>query len=418
MARNSILVLAGGLLAILALAAPATADGADSLRLTGGRLVLSSSPTTTVEKGTNATYGVTYDAVGSSDATFSGPGGLVLRALSGARVRADRGADGGFVLTVERGSIADAAAALPFDVVTPAARIRSEGARFSLRAIAEGAYVEHRQGSPGRLVVTPYGGAGQPLAAGSFRMVGLTAATTSAPVASPAARPASIPVPPPAGPSTGLAAPTRIIATAGLPAPRVIPASLVADVPVEGVPPTATSDAAAPVPMHPCSPNCGRMLRTPPPAVPVRADDYGRVPLGTAMPGGPCCNRADVECNRVPYVRYVEGLVCDVATYKLGYRLVTVRPASRVRVHRLPDGSLQLWAPNIGKDLALIELDWNQFCFIGEDGFLVLSADGQVEYFRGLVHLWHHRGDEECLFKTCRPTLRQVLSGQQERACE
>ena len=69
---------------------------------------------------------------------------------------------------------------------------------------------------------------------------------------------------------------------------------------------------------------------------------------------------------------------------------MTIRPASRVRVHRLPDGSLEIWAPNIGKDLALIEINENQFAYIGEDGFLVIGPCGHVDYFRGLVHLYSH----------------------------
>lgn len=126
--------------------------------------------------------------------------------------------------------------------------------------------------------------------------------------------------------------------------------------------------------------------------IPHRADDTGRIPLGSAIGArGPCNSCAGTECNRIPYVHYVEGLVCDVSTYKVGCCLITVRPASRVRAHRLPDGSIELWAPNIGKDLALIEVNDNQFGYIGEDGFLVIGSDCQIEYFRGLVHLYPSR---------------------------
>ena len=108
-------------------------------------------------------------------------------------------------------------------------------------------------------------------------------------------------------------------------------------------------------------------------------------------------------------MHYVEGLVCDVTTYKVGCSLITVRPASRVRARRLPDGSLELWAPNIGKDLALIEINENQFGYIGEDGFLVLGPCGTIDYFRGLVHLYvrrdRHLTDEG-------PPKRREVSGQ------
>jgi hypothetical protein len=427
MASNRLVVFGVGLVAALAGGGVVAAEGADAVRLARGRLVSASAPAAgpaaALETGRPLEFGSTYDVVGSTDASLSGPGGLALRALAGTRLRADRGPDGALVVVVDRGSLADAAAASPFSVVTPTARVASEGARFSVRSTPEGTYVEHRAGSPGRLSVAPYGGAAAPLAAGSFRMVGLVSTPAPGPaVAAPAVAPAGYAAPPVPAASSSLPAPSATYAYVA-PPPRVAPTALApATLAANGAPPPpppVASDAFAPVPTHPCGPNCGRLLRTPPPPVPVRADDYGRVPLGSAMPGGPCCNRADVECNRVPYVRYVEGLVCDVATYKLGYRLVTVRPASRVRVHRLPDGSLQMWAPNIGKDLALIELDWNQFAFIGEDGFLVLSADGQVEYFRGLVHLWHHKEDpQDCLYKGCRPFERQTASGIREVLCE
>jgi hypothetical protein len=129
-----------------------------------------------------------------------------------------------------------------------------------------------------------------------------------------------------------------------------------------------------------------------PPPVRTSAAPCGAPSCGvgkSAIPGGPCCNRADVERARAPYVLYAEGPIEDVATFKLGYVVVTVRPASALRITRTREGGLHL--DNVGTCLVLVVLDDNQFAFIGCHGSLVLSPDGQVECFRGLVHLYRRR---------------------------
>lgn len=356
--------------------------------------------------------GETARVDGVRERRFETSAGTTFRALPGTTFTAF---DASSVRLTE-GTLADVSAgAGKFEVHTSAFVVRADRATVYVRALPGGVYAEHQTGSTGTVTLVSAGRADATLAAGTFRMAAFDDASAAAPVAVRAV------------PSTPTVATTSfrpgapVAATPSLPpAAARAPLALAAPVVVGSAGPVGTTwvddsagrpvvpapgpciggcnPCAPPVVYAPCAPppvcttGCGEMITTSGVPVPDRADDTGRVPLGTALGArGPCNSCAGTECNRIPYVHYVEGLVCDVSTYKVGCCLITVRPASRVRVHRLPDGSIEMWAPNIGKDLALIEINENQFGYIGEDGFLVIGNDCQIEYFRGLVHLYPHR---------------------------
>jgi hypothetical protein len=358
--------------------------------------------------------GETVRVEGIRERRFSTPGGATFRALPGSTFTAG---DASSVRLVE-GTLADVnAGAGRFDVQTNAFVVRADRATVYVRALPGGVYAEHQTGSTGTVTLVSAGRPDTALAPGTFRMAALDDAPAAAPVAA-----RTVPTVPSVATTSFRPATSAVpsiasapVATATARAPMLVRSEGI--VRAEGTAGTSWVDSqgtpvvpapgpclggcnpcAPPVIYAPCAPppvcttGCGEMITTSGVPVPDRADDTGRVPLGTALGArGPCNSCAGTECNRIPYVHYVEGLVCDVTTYKVGCCLITVRPASRVRVHRLPDGSLEMWAPNIGKDLALIEINENQFGYIGEDGFLVIGNDCQIEYFRGLVHLYTPR---------------------------
>ncbi len=341
--------------------------------------------------------GLEYAVDGAREVRLSGPHGASLRALPGTRfsvtsVDAERVA-----VKLVSGVVSDATATAGYlDVATPAGVLRADRGVVFARVANRNVYVEHQAGSKGSAGLFSPGAPAVGLAAGTFRMMALEAGETM-----PSKTPVVLPTPPPMpcprrrrrAPPTG--APQRSRTR-----PRSPPTAPPAYDPSCGPNPCADPVYVAPAPCAPppCAPpptcgGCGEMIRHSGVPVPVRADDTGRSPLTSAL-GQDACSPDGVcacHCGKIPYVHYVEGLECDVSTYRVGNGLVTVRPASRVRVHRLPDGSLQMWAPNIGRDLALIELNDNQFGYIGDDGFIVINCNGQIEYFRGLVHLYPHR---------------------------
>jgi hypothetical protein len=356
--------------------------------------------------------GETIRVDGVRERRFQGAGGASVRALPGAvfSVLADK-ADV-LTLRLDEGTLADVGGGGRVEIWTRAFDVKADRAVVSVRDLPGGVYAEHVAGSTGSVTLVASSRADVTLSAGTFRMAtfddapssqaapqGAARATPSTPVVAPASYPSVVETP-------------RLASVSPPPSPRAITSRVVPTgattyvddsyatpvVPAPG-PCVGGCDPCAPAPVYvPCAPapvcttGCGELLTTSGVPVPDRAPDTGRIPLGSALGArGPCNSCAGTECNRIPYVHYVEGLVCDVSTYKVGCCLITVRPAGRVRAHRLPDGSLQLWAPNIGKDLALIEINDNQFGYIGEDGFLVIGSDCQIEYFRGLVHLYPHR---------------------------
>ncbi|MBL9087815.1 MAG: hypothetical protein JNM10_11820 [Planctomycetia bacterium] len=375
----AVVVLVGGQVA---------AAETDSLRVEAGRLTSAagvSDPSAVLRPG------LEYAVDGAREVRLSGPHGASLRALPGTRfsvtaVDAERVA-----VKLVSGVVSDATATAGYlDVATPAGVLRADRGVVFARVANRNVYVEHQAGSKGSAGVFSPGAPAVGLAAGTFRMMALEAGETM---------PSKTPVVLPTAVAT---APVRVadgsMATAPATAtPTAAPTAPPAYDPSCGPNPCADPVYVAPAPCAPppCAPpptcgGCGEMIRHSGVPVPVRADDTGRSPLTSAL-GQDACSPDGVcacHCGKIPYVHYVEGLECDVSTYRVGNGLVTVRPASRVRVHRLPDGSLQMWAPNIGRDLALIELNDNQFGYIGDDGFIVINCLGQIEYFRGLVHLY------------------------------
>lgn len=364
------------------------ADG-DALRVETGRLTGAAGA---VDVGGALRPAVEYAVDGAREVRLAGPRGTTLRALPGTRLTvvgldADRVA-----VKLVAGVLGDVTSASGYvDVATPAGVLRADRGVVYARVVNRNVYVEHQAGSTGTAGLFAPGSAAVGLSPGTFRMMALDAGDpmpSKTPVVLPTAPPAATTAPLAVGTPTG-AAPARATALAAE-APPTVPYD-----PSCGPNPCAEYTPPPPCAPPPCAPppvcgGCGEAIRHSGVPVPVRADDTGRSPLGTAL-GGDACNPNGVcacHCGKVPYVHYVEGLECDVSTYRVGNALVTVRPASRVRVHRLPDGSLQLWGPNLGCDLALIEVNDNQFGYIGDDGFLVINCLGQFEYFRGLVHLY------------------------------
>lgn len=361
---------------------------------------------------------------GVRDRVFVAENATTVRALPGAAFAIVTNSADALVIRLDAGTLAEAGGPVGrVEIRTDAYAVRADRALVCVRDLPGGVYVEHIAGSTGTVALVRTSGRGAPtpdaaevsLAAGTFRMTTpneLALSTTSATRAAvvvprvvstsyPGARDPSA-----SGDGTASAVAPPPVAVPGAAAPDdspgrpVVPAPgpCILNLPYIPNPPAAPPVVYVPRAPAPCSPlpvctvGCGEMVTTSGVPVADRADEAGRVPLGSALGArGPCDSCAGTECNRIPYVHYVEGLVCDVTTYKVGCCLVTVRPASRVRAHRLPDGSLELWAPNLGKDLALIELNENQFGFIGEDGYLVVGADCQIDYFRGLVHLYPRR---------------------------
>ena len=366
--------------------------------------------------------GETVRVDGVKDRRFQAANGAGIRALPGAvfAVLADK--PDVLTLRLDEGTLADVGGTGRVEIWTRAFDVKADRAAIAVRDLPGGVYVEHVAGSTGTVTLVTSSHADIALAAGTFRMATFDDAAAAAPTAgrvtpstpvvtttsypSVIATPRVLSVPSPAAVTSRAVVMSR--APVMLQARRVGATEWVDDsqgrpvVPAPG-PCVGGCNPCAPAPAYvpcapPCAPvpvcttGCGEMITTSGVPIPDRADDAGRIPLGSAIGArGPCNSCAGTECNRIPYVHYVEGLVCDVSTYKVGCCLITVRPASRVRVHRLPDGSLELWAPNIGKDLALIEINDNQFGYIGDDGFLVIGNDCQIEYFRGLVHLYPHR---------------------------
>ena len=359
----------------------AFAAGGD-ITVAKGRLEGSSSGAPGAAAGAALRVGASYAVTGLEEAQVTGGSGASFRALPGARFSV-LGADAGrLAVRLDQGVLADATGGDgSLDVATPAVVVHGERARVFVRVLPRGVYAEHEQGSAGTVEIRARNAAPASLAAGTFRMVAFDAGDAPLPAG-----------PVPAGPP----APVRAVTVAAPPAAPVPPRSATYIRPAYAGPAPC---APTPAPCAPCAPvpppcgTCGEWVIASDIPVPTRADDTGRPPLGHALGEGECCGFCctDTICNKIPYVHYVEGLVCDVSTYKVGCTLVTIRPASRVRVHRLPDGSLEIWAPNIGKDLALIEINENQFGYIGEDGFLVVGRCGTIEYFRGLVHLYTRR---------------------------
>jgi hypothetical protein len=427
-------------LAALPLLSPsARADAPREWRLEEGRLEAVPSGALGAAAGQPLRGGLLYEVAGLAEAKVSGPGAS-FRAMPGTRLRLT--SNGGRpVLQVDDGVVNDVVSDGALDVLTPAGTVRTDRARVFVKVdVPAQVYVEHKQGSTGRVEIATGAANDGVLAAGTFRSY-----ASAPPSATPV--PAPLPVPAP-GAGTTVAAttapavpaigptPVRVLPTAA-PAPaqpppgddwieirpartewkRVpcapgtiregeqvqdcwelvqIPAEYARrDVPCPPPPPPAPAPCPPPPACAPCEPTgvvCGGLMRWGVVPVPVRADDTGRPPLGSAIGArGECENCVGTECNRIPWVMYAEGSACDVATYKVGCCLVTVRPACLVRVHRLPDGSLQIWGPNLGCHLAMIEINENQAGYIGNDGFLVVGSDCQIEYFRGLVHLYKRR---------------------------
>ncbi len=407
-----------GLSAAVLLHAGSPAQGGveeDAVRLESGRLIQRDGPD--VRTGGAVRPGVSFEVGSAEDARLTGPAGLGLRFLPGASFTLTGAGPEHIALRLESGHLADASFPARLDVETEAGVVRGAGATMTIRVREHGVYAEHRAASRGRVALDTPGREATQLAPGAFRMMALEDVEAAE---AGLAGEADYSVLLTGGPADGAAAPpsgsTREemvqVAPARVEWQRVEcpPDALregerqgdcwaLVSVPAQferRVVQCQPALAPPPCPPPPCEPRpacgpCAYPMRTSGTPVPARADDFGRPPLGNALSGGPCAEGCiDVRCNRIPYVHYVEGLECDVSTYKVGCCLITVRPASRVRVHRLPDGSLQLWAPNIGKDLALIEVNENQFGFIGEDGFLVVGPDCEIQYFRGLVHLYTH----------------------------
>lgn len=371
--------------------------------------------------------GLEYAVDGVREVRLAGPRGTSVRALPGTRfvvtaVDAERVA-----LRLVSGVFADAGGSDGFlDVATPAGVLRADRAVVFARVANRNVYVEHQTSSKGSAGLFSPGAPAVGLAPGTFRMMALEAGaalpshTPLVPAAPAAARAVTADASAARGsPAAALVAADQ--ATPAVPAPTHVPGSptLTSRPPLPYDPACGVNPCApcAPVPVcppPPCAPpptcgGCGELIRHSGVPVPVRADDTGRSPLGTALGADACAPTDPVcacHCGKIPYVHYVEGLECDVSTYRVGNALVTVRPASRVRVHRLPDGSLQMWAPNIGRDLALIEVNENQFGYIGDDGFIVINCLGQIEYFRGLVHLYPK--DDSPYRKTNPPRDRRV----------
>ena len=367
-------------LAFAGFAATAFAGERD-LSVAKGRL---DSTSGNVEVGSTLRVGASYAVTGLVEARVTGASGASFRALPGTRFLVLGNDAGQMAVRLDEGVIADATGGSGIlDIATSATVVRGDRAMAFVRVLPRGVYAEHQQGSTGKLELRTRGSDPAALLPGTFRMLALDggdAVSSTSVVRAPSAAPAPVVIP----------------AVSQVPVASVVPAVPTArssfDVqPVPCAPVTVTPPAVcAPPPL--CGP-CGEWVIASDVPVPSRADDTGRPPLGQALGDGQCCGYCctDTICNKIPYVHYVEGLVCDVSTYKVGCTIVTIRPASRVRTHRLPDGSLEIWAPNIGKDLALIEVNDNQFCYIGEDGFLVLDPCGTVAYFRGLVHLYTRR---------------------------
>jgi hypothetical protein len=389
----------GGAVCALVIGAGGSARAADDLvlRVESGRLT---GVVGAADAGVALRPNVTYEVTGSREVRVVGPRSTRLRVLPGTQFDV-MGVDAQRVaLRVRTGVVADATSDGLLDLATPAGVLRGDRAVLFARVATRNVYVEHQQGSSGTAGLFASGSAVTPLGAGTFRMMALDAGD-------PLPR-ATVPLRADAAPAPAV---SRASVAAGTPSPAPARATAFADPAATALPydpscgPNPCADPApcppAPV-MAPCAPppcapppvcgGCGEMVRHSGVPVPVRRDDAGRSPLGSAL-GADACNPERVcacECGRIPYVHYVEGLECDVSTYRVGNALVTIRPASRVRVHRLPDGALQCWAPNIGRDLALIEVNDNQFGYIGDDGFIVIGCTGQIQYFRGLVHLYSH----------------------------
>ena len=342
--------------------------------------------------------GVRYEVVGAQEARMEGPGGASFRAMPGAKFLVQESDAAHVAIRLDAGVVADAGSTGGMiDVATPAGTLRGDHATVYARVLPRGVYVEHQATSVGTAGLFSPGVAIVSLAPGTFRMMSLDAGDSAA-IASEMgnAMGKAAPVAPvPSSTADVRASSGAAPAALGPTVTRVAPAAG-SELPYD--PSCGPNPCADPAPVcapPPCSPpprcgGCGEYVRTSGVPVPVRADPTGRSPLSSAL-GSCACSPDPVcacHCGKIPYVHYVEGLECDVTTYRVGNCLVTVRPASRVRVTRLPDGSLQMWAPNIGKDLALIEVGDDQFGYIGDDGFLVIGCDCQFQYFRGLVHLY------------------------------
>jgi hypothetical protein len=426
-------------LAVLTLLVPRVgADAPAEWRLDAGRLEAVPAGALGATAGQALRGGLLYEVAGISEAKVTGPGGGSFRAMPGTRLRLTSNG-GRSVLQVDDGVVADVRSDGLLDVATPAGTVKTDRARLFVKVdVPAQVYVEHMQGSTGRVEIATGAKNDGVLAAGTFRSYAAAPPSSSEPAprgiatAVAAAAATSTPAAPVLGPT-----PIRVLPTAS-PAPaqpppgddwieirpartewkRVpctpgtiqageqvqdcwelvqIPAEYARrEVPCAPPPPPPAAPCAPPPPVcAPCEPTgvvCGGLMRWGVVPVPVRADDTGRPPLGTAIGArGDCENCVGTECNRIPWVMYAEGSACDVATYKVGCCLVTVRPACLVRVHRLPDGSLQIWGPNLSCQLAMIEINENQAGYIGNDGFLVVGSDCQIEYFRGLVHLYKRR---------------------------
>lgn len=377
---------------LFALVGGAHAGDEAGLRVGAGRLTASGAA---AETGATLRPGLVYEVPGGREALLQGPGGLSLRAMPGSRFQVLGVEPTRATLRLDAGVISDARSEQgTLDIATPAGTLRGDHAVLFARVAARNVYVEHQTGSTGTAGLFSSGSAVVPLAAGTFRMMALDAGDNPSPVRARDFTPVPTPAPVATAAAPAATGATPVVRSTSQP-PAAEPL-----VPYDpSCPPNPCSEPppCAPPP-PPCAPppvcgGCGELIRHSGVPVPVRADDTGRSPLGSAL-GGDACNPVNsvcaCKCGKIPYVHYVEGLECDVSTYRVGNCLVTVRPASRVRVHRLPDGSLQLWGPNLGRDLALIEIQDNQFCYIGDDGFLVIGCDCQIQYFRGLVHLYSH----------------------------
>ncbi len=410
----------------LTLSAASAGASSEGWTVAKGRLSPTAGGGAEAAEGGSIERGLAYRVSGVREARVEGPSGLSFRAMPGSLFRVTASGERA-VLQVDDGVVADVeSGASGLDVVTPAVTLRTRSSRVFVKVDAGlRVYAEHLQGSTGTVeALSPSGATDGTLAAGTFRAYGTNPATAPAESRVPAATAAPVRVVPTAAaePPSGGPPPgddwieTRPARTEWRNVPCApgtlregeqaqdcwelvqIPAEYTRRAPPPPCPPPEPPPCPppppppCPAPPPPCASGCGELIRFSGVPVPVRADDTGRVPLGSAIGArGDCESCVGTECNRIPWVKYVEGAVCDVATFKVGCCLITIRPASRVRVHRLPDGSLQMWAPNIGKDLALIEVNENQFCYIGEDGFLVVGSDCQIEYFRGLVHLYKRR---------------------------
>jgi len=366
---------------------------ASAVRVESGRL--DSGGGTILETGA-LRPGVFYEVVGAKEARLGGPGGTSFRAMPGAKFLVQDVDATHVAVRLASGVIADASGGTGMiDLATPAGTIRGDHATIYARVLPRGVYVEHEAVSTGTAGLFSPGVALVPMAPGTFRMMSLDAGDSTALAAAMGRAAPAAATPPSTADVRASSGPAP--AALGPLATRVAPGVTDGALPYD--PSCGPNPCAEPCAPPPCLPaprcgGCGELLRHSGVPVPARADETGRSPLGSVL-GSCACNPDQVcacHCGKIPYVHYVEGLECDVSTYRVGNCLVTVRPASRVRVTRLPDGSLQLWAPNLGKDLALIEVGTNQFGYIGDDGFLVIGCDCQFQYFRGLVHLYPSQG--------------------------